>query len=372
MHHRKQLVLIGAGHAHLHIFQHVEAFTRQGIGVTLVDPGAFWYSGMATGMLGGQYACDQDRLDAGRVIEQRGGRFVQERVVGLDVDQHHVITDGGDAIRYDAASFNIGSEVPVEKIPGAAEHAWPVKPIAGLCQLRERLITLYQNTPNPRVVVVGGGATGCEIAANVHALASRHHVRAHVTLCSAADRLIPAWPAGAARALERELRSRGIDIEHHCRIARCPSDHVLPHDGRRIHTNLTILATGLRGPRLLDDLPLARDPTHGLRVNAALQSIDDPDIFAAGDCIHFDARPLPKVGVYGVRAGPILRHNLLAQLTGRPLRPFHPQRRYLIILNLGHGRALAMRGRGWWIGRWPLRLKHWIDRRFMRTMRCGR
>ncbi len=365
----RQVVLVGAGHAHLHVIQHVAEFARHQAHVVLIDPGPFWYSGMATGMLAGQYPCDEDRIDPAPLIERRGGTYIRDRVVALDTDQRVVVTALGQSIPYDVVSLNIGSEVPAEQIAGGTEHAWPVKPIAGLCRLRDRLITLYQDTPNPRIVVGGGGATGCEIAASIESLASRHHTSAHITLANAADRLIPAWPAGAARALERELRRRGISVIHNCRITRCASDHVLTDDGRRIDSDRTILATGLRAPQMLPQLPLPSDAVHGLLVNTCLQSIADPAVFGAGDCIHFGDQPLPKVGVYGVRAGPVLRHNLLAHLTGKRLQPYKPQRNYLIILNLGRGRALAMRGRWWWLGRWPLRLKHWIDQRFMQAQR---
>ncbi len=364
-----RLVLVGAGHAHLHVVRHLAAFTHHGMQVMLIDPGCFWYSGLATGMLAGQYPCEADWIDPAPLIEQAGGAFMRDRIEALDVKARLAHTAGGRCLAWDAISFNIGSEVATDAIHGAVEHAWPVKPIAGLCRLRYRLADLFQEHRHPRITVVGGGPTACEVAAGIEQLAHAYGAAIHLRLCSSAARLIADWPARASSALARELHSRSIRIENECRIIRCASDHVEAADGRQHESDLTVLATGLRAPSVTGNLGLPADRAHGLHVNACLQSTAHLSIFGAGDCIHFADRPLPKVGVYGVRAGPVLRDNLLAVLRGRPLRPFRPQRRYLVILNLGRGRALAMRGRWWWLGRGPMWWKHWLDHRFMQRHR---
>jgi NADH dehydrogenase FAD-containing subunit len=90
-----------------------------------------------------------------------------------------------------------------------------------------------------------------------------------------------------------------------------------------------------------------------------------------GDCAAMSGPDLPKLGVFGVRQGPVLLDNLLAVLSGKPPRPYEPQRRWLTILNLGDGRGLAVRGRWWWLGRTSLWAKDRIDRRFLRRYRNG-
>jgi NADH dehydrogenase FAD-containing subunit len=76
-------------------------------------------------------------------------------------------------------------------------------------------------------------------------------------------------------------------------------------------------------------------------------------------------RKLARVGVYAVRQAPILTYNLLATLEHRPLRRFHPQKRFLLILNLGDDDGLATWGPLAWRGRTPFRIKDRIDRRFL-------
>jgi NADH dehydrogenase FAD-containing subunit len=84
-----------------------------------------------------------------------------------------------------------------------------------------------------------------------------------------------------------------------------------------------------------------------------------------GDCIAFEGRELAKIGVYAVRAAPVLHHNLLAALEGRPPWAFRPQRRFLLIVNLGDGTGLATWGPLYWRSRLMFQLKDWIDRRFL-------
>jgi len=86
-----------------------------------------------------------------------------------------------------------------------------------------------------------------------------------------------------------------------------------------------------------------------------------------GDCSVMDAAPRPPSGVFGVRAAPILLHNLLAARGGARL-PYRPQRRWLSIMDLGDRTGLAVRGRIWWLGRSALWLKRRLDVGFVRRL----
>jgi selenide,water dikinase len=86
-----------------------------------------------------------------------------------------------------------------------------------------------------------------------------------------------------------------------------------------------------------------------------------------GDCAALEHAPwVPKAGVYAVRQGPVLEHNLRARLAGARLRAYRPQRDFLALLNLGRREALGGRSGLVAAGPWVWHLKDWIDRRFMR------
>jgi NADH dehydrogenase FAD-containing subunit len=363
---RKRVVLVGAGHAHLHVALHAAMLVSGGVEPVLVDPGDFWYSGLATGVVGGMYDGELDRIDPQPLVERRGGRFIRDRAVGLDRGKRNVRLASGACLPYDLLSLNVGSEIALDGLAAADERVWAVKPVSNLWRLRQHLERRFREAPGItlRVAVVGGGATGCEIAANVEALARRHGHSVRVTLVSGDERLLPRQARAVSRRLAALLRRRGIELALSCRAERI-DPHAVVANGRVFETDLAVVATGLQPPRWLGALGLPLDEEGGLCVGPTLQSIADERVFGAGDCIRLEGHRLPKLGVFGVRQAPALLHNLQAFLNGQPLQTFEPQKRCLMILNLGCGRALALWGPFHWQGRLSLWLKDVIDRRFL-------
>ena len=361
------VILAGAGHVHLYVAAHAEEFPQRGARVVLVDPGKFWYSGMATGMLGGRYEAAEDQVDAKALIESHGGEFVRDRVESINTSERRLRLAGGAELTYDYLSLNVGSHVNVDALPGALgdSSVWSVKPISNLWKLREHLETRFQAGESPRVAVIGGGPTGTEVAANVLALAARHHCQPVVTLVTSGDRLLPQAPTAAAEKLQRNLHQRGLTIRTRSRIVRRDGTSLIGDDGSRFEADVVVLATGLQANSLVHQMGLPTDPQNGLRVNARLHSIADERVFAGGDCAALEGFDLPKLGVFGVRQAKYIHANLLASLEGKTLAEYTPQKRYLAILNLGDGTALATWGPFWWNGRASMWLKDYIDRRFL-------
>ena len=154
-------------------------------------------------------------------------------------------------------------------------------------------------------------------------------------------------------------------------MSRLSENHAVMEDGREYFFDLVLLAWGIRPSRLFRESGIPTGPDGGLLVNAYLQSVAHPEVFGGGDCIHFEKRPLDKVGVYAVRQNPILYNNLLAVLEGRDLKSFQPQGTYLLIYNLGNGTGIFYRGNWVLKGRLIFYLKDYIDRKFMRNFQVS-
>jgi NADH dehydrogenase FAD-containing subunit len=370
---RRRAVLLGAGHAHLETLRQSGRFTRRGHELVLVAPGPFWYSGLATGMLGGTYPPDLDRVDVAALVARGGGRFIRGRATGIDVAARRVHLEDGPSLRYDALSLNLGSEVPVADVPGLAEHGIAVKPIENLWRLRreleERLPSATSGRPL-RLVVIGGGATACEVAANARRRADDLDGAAEVTVLARGERLHEHVARRAAEGLLRSLRRRGVRVELGAAVERIEPGCALLADGRRFPFDLLVPAIGLVPSPLVRATGLPTDGAGALLVDESLRSVADPAVLGGGDCVAWPGRSLAKVGVYAVREAPILCHNLLATLEGRPPRRFRPQRRFLLILNLGDGTGLASWGPLHWRGRLAFWLKDRIDRRFLARYRA--
>ncbi len=121
----------------------------------------------------------------------------------------------------------------------------------------------------------------------------------------------------------------------------------------------------------LRDAQLALDDRGFIAVNSHLQSISHPFVFAAGDVATLIETPRPKSGVYAVRAAKPLAANLIAALTGKPLRTFSPQRRALYLISTGPKHAIASWGGFAVAGRWVWRWKNRIDRDYIAKLSCS-
>jgi NADH dehydrogenase FAD-containing subunit len=369
---RPHIVLIGAGHAHLYLMRHRHRLADADM--TVVDPGAFWYSGMAAGALGGAHEPAEIRIDPVRLARRYGLDSIRGRLSVLDRSERKAQLTDGRTLDYDLISLNLGSSAPTLTALPDGPRVWAVKPIAQLVALRHHLTNAFERGESPALVVVGGGASGVELACNLRSLAARHAAQVTVTLVSSSRTLIPAAPSGARRWLAGYLRRIGVEVRVGMRAVSHHRDGLLMAEvgGAMSQETLHLLgcehvihAGGLAPPGALDGLGLTLIDGRGLALHNTLQSVDDPDVFAAGDCAALVEHALPRLGVYGVRQAPVLLANLEARLHGRPLQRYRPQAKALTILNLGQDQGLAIRGRLWWAGRSSLLWKRWLDERFM-------
>ncbi len=362
---KKRLVLVGGGHVHLLSLKNTDRLVNQGAEVTLIGPNRFhYYSGMGPGLISRIYRPEQVRFDIQRMVESRGGQFVKDRVVSLDVARKTLALQSGERITYDLVSFNVGSYVPTDRIPGAAEEAIPVKPIENVELVREKLLERLR-TGSPKVLIVGAGPAGVELAGNIWRFVRDQNAQAEIVLANSSDRVLPNFPQRASTLAQRSLVQRGIRVLPSFRVMNMEKGVARSESGAEAEFDLAILTTGIVPQRVFLNSGLETAEDGGLLVNDYLQSTSSPDVFGGGDCITIQENRLNRVGVYAVREAPILFHNLLARISGEPLMAFKPQKRYLLIFNLGDGSGLLVRSPWVWKGRLAFVVKDYLDRSFM-------
>jgi len=362
----KHLVLIGGGHAHMVTMARIPELVSRGHRVTVIGPSPYhYYSGMGPGMLGTTYSPDDIRFATKRQVEERGGRFILDRVTRIDPEKRRLRLAENPEITYDVLSCNAGSYVPQEQLGGGESAVFSVKPIETLLQAQKTLRRLTAQN-RCRIAIVGGGPSSAEIAGNIRQLCgseAREIPEIHI-LCG--SRFMGRFPEKVRRLVRVSLEGRGIVIREDCRVNSLEGTNVVLHSGERVEADLIFMALGVRPSKLFADSALATGPDGGLLVNSYLQAVDYPEIFGGGDCIYFQSEPLDKVGVYAVRQNPILYHNLLASLEGDELQEFQSGGEYLLIFNLGEGLGVLHKGFITFAGGLAFRIKDYIDRRFMR------
>lgn len=355
------LLLVGAGHAHLHLLQQGRRLKDAGYAVSLLAPAEFRYSGVATASATGALPTEVGVIDVAALAQRQSITHHPGRLSELDLEGRRARTDAGVWLDFDLVSFNIGSVAAQHGID-LAQDVLSVKPLDVLADLDRRVRAaveaLSQAPRNAKITIVGGGPSGLELAGN---LACRSDL--DVNVIEGAPTILPQLSVSARRRISRLLSERGVRLHTDVAVARIELDRVVLSDGRTLAHDVAVLATGLISPPLLEDVGLV-DPgcsADGIPVRNTLQHRDHDDVYAVGDCAYFTPKPLPRIGVYGVRQGPVLLASLLARARNKPLPHFVPQRRALQVLDLGGGIGLAIRGRWWWLGKSSLRLKRSID-----------
>jgi len=360
-----QLVLVGAGHAHLSTFLDLHHFAAKGPPPLVITTHPHYtYSGMGPGVLSGIYKAAQGRIHIQRLVRLRGARFLSGTVEGIDPVRGRLFLADGSKVEYDVVSFNIGSRVPVSSFQPLEGRWIAVKPIDNFPVARERILELLREKPDPQLLVIGGGPAGVEISGNLSRLLAETGVAGRITLV-AGSRLLKVFSERVRTLASASLHSRGVDILEGRRVRGLESGRAVLDDGRRIPADYTLIASGVQMSGLFQASGLPVGAKGGLAVNRYLQCVGHPEIFGGGDCIDFTPHPVAKIGVMAYRQNPVLLANLRAAMTGKPLRPFLPPSVYTLMFNLGNDSALYIRGPLSFRNRFAFYLKNRIDRRFM-------
>jgi len=370
----RELLLIGGGHSHVAVVRAFGMRPVPGLGVTVVSRDVHTpYSGMLPGLVAGHYAFDDCHIDLRPLCEASGVRLIHAEVEAMDPVRRTVRIAGRETLRYDWASINIGSRPALGDIAGAAGHGISVKPIDRFLAHWLRLLDDLRAHPRPcRLLVVGGGAAGVEIALAC-AWRAREALGANAALFSvgivnAAPALLPSHNALVRRYFVRELSRRGIELHSGARVAAADAQGLTLADGRQLEADQLVWATQAGAAAWPAAAGLACDANGFIRVNASLQSVSHPEVFAAGDIAALP-EPCPKSGVYAVREGETLALGLRRVALGEEPVPYRPQRRFLSLVSTGDRRAVVSRGPLFAAGSWAWRWKDRIDRAFMAMYR---
>ena len=364
----KRLLLIGGGHAHLGVLQQFARERPKDLEVTLVTPTERQlYSGMLPGWIAGHYErIDEFAIPLAPLAERAGARLRLARVERIDLEAQVAFDDRHGLHAFDVASIGIGPTTDLDTLPGAIDHAVPLRPIEHFVETwqQQYLHMLAHQGETTRVSVIGGGAGGVELALAIAWRLRMMDGAVRVQLLSG-PRLLPGI-GERARALALEaLQAARVRVVEHSAV-RLEQHLIALEDGSTLPSDINLLATGAAPEAWPRDSGLACDEAGFIAVDECLRSTSHPNVFAAGDCAALTRSPRPRSGVFAVRAGAPLARNLLAALRGQKPHAWRPQSRALYLLAEGPQRAIANWGPFALEGAWVWHWKDRIDREFIR------
>lgn len=253
-----------------------------------------------------------------------------------------VLNDGqeqGQKLSYDRLILAVGATTDYYNIPGAEAHTLPLRTVADAVQLREHMTARFReaaSTSDPAArrallttAIIGGGATGCQIAGELAAWAPRlareyglprNDIR--VALIERMPRLLNEYRAPwASREALRVLDCRGVSVYLDTAVERVEEGNLFVNDRRMMRAATMVWSAGIRAPQLLADAGLPTDARGRVHVNSFLQLEAYPDIYAIGDCAQIPDTMggiVPTTASYAIRQGAFLADALIDELDGRP------------------------------------------------------
>lgn len=299
-------------------------------------------------------------------------------MTGLDLQGHRVLTDSG-TLEYDYLVLALGSEPSFFGVPGAAEHAFPLRWISDAVPLRHHVLTCFEaaGTADPKrrgrlltFVVVGGGPTGVEYAGALSELIfgpllkdfphiHRHQVR--IELVEASDKLLGTMPSKLASYAVERLGRRHVRVRLHAAVAGVERDRVTLAGGDVIETETVVWTAGVQGePRAAEwGLPVGR--AGRVPITDHLHLHDRPEVYVIGDLAYLedaDGLPLPQVAQVAIQQGRYAAANIRAHMAGKPTRPFayrDPGMLAVIGRNAAVAHVFGLAFKGWaawflWLG----------------------
>ncbi len=291
-------------------------------------------------------------------------RFVLGDVSGIDL-AGRAVKAAGRPIPYDFLILALGSVSHFFGVPGAAQHAFPLKTVDHGIALRNHVLGCFERAAHEpsaegrrralTFAIVGGGPTGVEFAGALAELIRGPLVKdfpgldfreVRVLLLEARESLPPGFPDRLRAYTEGRLRRMGVDVCVRAAVGEVRPDAVRLKDGTAIPTETVVWTAGVRGDPSAQawGLPTTRDGR--VPVLPTLQVPDHPELYVIGDLasLEEDGRPLPMVAPVAIQQGAAAARNIARQWAGLEPLPFR-YRDPGTMVTIGRNAAVACLGR---------------------------
>jgi len=352
-------IIVGAGFAGLSA---VRGLRKAGVRVTIIDRNLYstfqplLYQVATGGLNAGDIA-----YPVGGFTARRGTRYTRGELTAIDAQAHTIKLTDGRELGYDYLVLATGVSANYFGVKGAAENTFGLYTRADSIMLRDHIMSgfeLLNADPDSHrefdITVVGGGATGVEMAGTLGEL--RREVlhatfpdvdpsRVHVRLVEMAPALLMPFHPKLREYTRKQLAARGVDIRLDTRILEVLPDRVVLGDGQSLPSDLTVWAAGVAAPRPVAGWNLPQGPGGRILIGPDLRVQGEDRIFAIGDIAIYPDEPSPQLAQPALQEGRHAAAQVVRLLHGEPTEPFSYHDKG-IMATIGRKSAVVQLGRG--------------------------
>jgi NADH dehydrogenase len=357
-HARHRVVIVGGGAGGLELATRLGDRMGRRVEVTLIDRNRthVWKPKLHE-IAAGSMDMSAHEVDYLAQSHWHGFRYRVGEMTGLDRERREVrvapsLDEEGRQVTpqrsfgYDTLVLAVGSQSNDFGTPGVAAHAMKLESQADARRFHARMVnacirahaqTAALQPEQLKVAIIGAGATGVELAAELHR--TTRQVVAYgldrvdpdkdirVTVIEAAERVLPALPPRLSQATEDLLRKLGVTVLTSARVAEVMAEGVRLADGRMLPAELVVWAAGIKAPDFLKDIGgLETNRINQLVVRPTLQTTRDDDVFAMGDCAACpwagNGANVPPRAQAAHQQASHLYAQIRRRLAGKPLREY--------------------------------------------------
>src|SRR5919112_3377280 len=315
---------------------------RDDVGVLVISrENYFTFWPRVPGIIGSEVDISNIAQPLRRPLIEAGSSFRRAELKGADFERKLVIAEGGREFPYDHLILALGSQPNFFGVPGVMEHSLALGGLADALKIRNRVIERFEQAtldpgqlPDPRLtfVVIGGGTTGVETAAEIHALVNEALApdfpdidldEVRIFVIEAGQEVLGELDPALRRAASMELAARGIKVITRVRATKGIADRVKLDDGREIRTENVVWTAGIRPNAKLEDLDLPLTERDGVVVDERLRVTSRPGVWAIGDSaaiLQGGEKLAPPTAQAAVQEGRVAARNVLAAIDGRENR----------------------------------------------------
>jgi NADH dehydrogenase len=274
-----------------------------------------------------------------RALILAGASFRRARVKGVDTNRKVVEAHGGLEFPYDQLIISLGGQPNFFGIPGVEEHSMTMRGVEDAVRLRNRVIERFEEVslirdevPESKLtfVVIGGGATGVEVASEIHTLVHENLApdypnidpyRVRIYLIEALPNILPELDPALRRAARARLLNERIEVLTGAMAEEITGDCVKLKGGKQIDTENVVWTAGNRPNQTVQDLGLPYDERTGIKVDLTLRVEGHSDVWSVGDCaavqdVHQEGAIVPPTAQAAIQQGHLVARNVLKTIDG--------------------------------------------------------